>query len=109
MTGTCASTPADSAHVLFYGKMTPTRGTTSILVAVNLDPFAAHEARSSSRWTRSASPPTRPIEVHELLATSRAARARARHTVTLDPRTEPAHIFRVGRWRRRERDFDYYA
>jgi hypothetical protein len=33
----------------------------------------------------------------------------AAHTVALDPRTAPAHIYRVGRWRRRERDFDYYA
>ena len=27
----------------------------------------------------------------------------------LDPRTAPAHVYRVARWRRRERDFDYYA
>jgi len=29
--------------------------------------------------------------------------------VSLDPRVATAHVYRVGRWRRRERDFDYYA
>ncbi len=35
--------PADNPHVLFYGKLTPARDNV-ILVAVNLDPFATHEA-----------------------------------------------------------------
>jgi hypothetical protein len=30
------------------------------------------------------------------------------HNVMLDPETQPAHVYRVGRWRRRERDFQYF-
>ena len=51
--------------------------------------------------------PTKRIA--ELLGGERRLMRGATHTISLDPRTAPAHIYRVGRWRRRERDFDYYA
>jgi starch synthase (maltosyl-transferring) len=99
---------ADSPHVLFYGKLNPARDNV-ILVAVNLDPFATHEATLQIPLAEIGIAPDETYELHELLGGDRRLVRGATHAVTLDPRSAPAHIYRVGRWRRRERDFDYYA
>jgi starch synthase (maltosyl-transferring) len=99
---------ADSPHVLFYGKMTPARDNV-ILVAVNLDPFATHEATLEIPLGEIGIAADETYELHELLADERRLVRGAAHAVRLDPRVAPAHIYRVGRWRRRERDFDYFA
>jgi len=98
---------ADSPHVLFYGKMTPSRDNV-ILVAVNLDPFAAHEARLSIPLDAIGIGADETYELHELMSDRRQLVRGPVHTVTLDPGTEPAHVYRVGRWRRREGDFQYF-
>ena len=100
--------PASSPHVIFYGKLTAARDNV-ILVAVNLDPFATHEAALQIPLAEVGIAPDETYEIHELLGGDRRLVRGATHSVTLDPRTAPAHIYRVGRWRRRERDFDYYA
>ncbi|MGH7364984.1 MAG: alpha-1,4-glucan--maltose-1-phosphate maltosyltransferase [Candidatus Rokuibacteriota bacterium] len=100
--------PADSPHVLFYGKLTPARDNV-ILVAVNLDPFATHEATLQIPLADIGIAPDETYELHELLGGDRRLVRGPAHTVTLDPRSAPAHVYRVGRWRRRERDFDYFA
>jgi starch synthase (maltosyl-transferring) len=99
---------ADSPHVLFYGKATPARDNV-ILVAVNLDPFAAHGATLQIPLGDLGIAADETYELHELLGGDRRLVRGAAHSVTLDPRVAPAHVYRVGRWRRRERDFDYYA
>jgi starch synthase (maltosyl-transferring) len=98
---------ADSPHVLFYGKMTPARDNV-ILVAVNLDPFAAHEARLTIPMEEIGIAPDETYELHELMTDRRRLARGPLHTVTLDPGTAPAHIYRVGRWRKRESDFQYF-
>ncbi len=98
---------ADSPHVLFYGKMTDQRDNV-ILVAVNLDPFATHEARLELPLEEIGIAPDETYELCELLTGQRRLVRGPTHTVALDPRTGPAHIYRVGRWRRRERDFQYF-
>ena len=100
--------PATSPHVLFYGKLAPARDNV-ILVAINLDPFATHEATLQLPLAEIGIAPDETYELHELMDGDRRLMRGATHTVTLDPRTAPAHVYRVGRWRRRERDFDYYA
>jgi starch synthase (maltosyl-transferring) len=100
--------PADSPHVLFYGKLTPARDNV-ILVAVNLDPFATHEATLQIPLAEIGIAPDETYELHDLLGGDRRLVRGATHAVALDPRTAPASIYRVGRWRRRERDFDYFA
>jgi len=100
--------PADSPHVLFYGKTTPTRDNV-ILVAVNLDPFAAHEATLEIPLGEIGIGPAETYELHELLGDERRLVRGAAHAVRLDPKVAPAHVYRLGRWRRRERDFDYFA
>jgi starch synthase (maltosyl-transferring) len=100
--------PANSPHVLFYGKLTPARDNV-ILVAINLDPFATHEATLQIPLAEIGIADDETYELHELLGGDRRLVRGAAHVVTLDPRAAPALIYRVGRWRRRERDFDYYA
>jgi starch synthase (maltosyl-transferring) len=100
--------PASSPHVVFYGKMTLGRDNV-ILVAVNLDPFATHEATLEIPLGEIGIAPDETYELHELLDDQRRLVRGPTHTVSLDPRVAPAHIYRVGRWRRRERDFDYFA
>jgi starch synthase (maltosyl-transferring) len=98
---------ADSPHVLFYGKSTPP-GDNVVLVAVNLDPFAAHEATLDLPLEKLGLAPDDTYELHELLSDGRQLGRGRRQTVTLDPRISPAHIYRVERWRRREHDFQYF-
>ena len=80
-----------------------------ILVAVNLDPFATHESTLELPLDAIGIAADETYELHELLADERRLIRGARHTVSLDPRVATAHVCRVGRWRRRERDFDSFA
>ncbi|HET7874452.1 MAG TPA: alpha-1,4-glucan--maltose-1-phosphate maltosyltransferase [Methylomirabilota bacterium] len=99
--------PADSPHVLFYGKMTEARDNV-ILVAVNLDPFAAHETTLHLPLEELGIGTGETYELHELLSDGRRLCREPRQTVMLDPQDAPARIYRVGRWRRREHDFQYF-
>jgi starch synthase (maltosyl-transferring) len=99
---------ADSPHVLFYSKTTPERDNV-ILIAVNLDPFATHETTLEIPLDEIGIAVDETYELHELLTGDRRLVRGAAHPVRLDPREAPAHVYRVGRWRRRERDFDYFA
>ena len=47
-------------------------------------------------------------QVHDLLGAGHYLWQGARNYVALTPESLPAHIFRVRRWVRTERDFDYY-
>jgi starch synthase (maltosyl-transferring) len=98
---------ADSAHVLFYGRMTEMRDNV-VLVAVNLDPFAAHEATLHLPLDELGFAADETYQMHELLSDSRALGRGTRQTVTLDPQLSPARIYRIERWQRRERDFQYF-
>ena len=98
---------ADSPHVLFYGKTTPARDN-AILTVVNLDPFAAHEARVTIPMEELGIAADETYELHELLTDRRRLVRGPRHPVTLDPAVAPAHIYRVERWKKREQDFQYF-
>jgi starch synthase (maltosyl-transferring) len=79
-----------------------------ILVVVNLDP---HHIQSG--WVEFAAealglPPDGHYQVHDLLSDSRYLWHGRRNFVELSPNTVPAHIFRVRRRVRTERDFEYY-
>jgi starch synthase (maltosyl-transferring) len=99
--------PSDSAQVLFYGKMTPDRDNV-ILVAVNLDPFAAHSANLAIPLEEVGIPAGETYELHELLTDQRRLVQEDVLAIELDPQTSPAHIYRVSRWQRREQDFPYF-
>ena len=99
---------ADSDYVLFFGKATPDRANV-VFVAVNLDPFAAHEATLHLPLAEVGVAEDETYELTELLTGARQLCRGATHAVQLDPRTAPAAVYRLARWRRRERDFDYYG
>jgi starch synthase (maltosyl-transferring) len=99
---------ADSDHVLFFGKATPDRDNV-VFVAVNLDPFAAHEATLHLPLGEMGVGADETYELTELLTGTRQLCRGDAHTVSLDPPTASAVVYRVARWRRRERDFDYYG
>jgi starch synthase (maltosyl-transferring) len=50
----------------------------------------------------------KPFQAHDLLTGARYLWHGARNFVQLDPRQVPAHLFRVRRRVRSERDFDYF-
>ena len=50
----------------------------------------------------------KPFQVHDLLSGARYLWQGSRNYVSLDPAHSPAHIFRIRRRVRTERDFDYF-
>jgi starch synthase (maltosyl-transferring) len=97
---------ADDDHVLFFGKTAPA-GDNAVLAAVNLDPYAGHGARLRVPLGDLGLAPDETYELTELLAGGRRLARGPDLTVALEP--GGAAAFRVGRWRRREQDFDYFA
>ena len=52
--------------------------------------------------------PRKPFQMHDLLSGARFLWQGTRNYVELDPKVTPAHIFRLRRHVRTEKDFDYY-
>jgi len=98
---------AEHEHILFYGKMTEARDNI-ILVAVNLDPYQAHDAFVSVPLEEFGWLEGDCYQLHDLLWDERYLWHGRRNFVRLDPHTKPAHIFRLRRWMSREQDFDYF-
>ncbi len=93
--------PADDDNVLFYGKST-LDGANRIFVAVNLDPFEAHQAVLQFPLEEMGIGPDQAFQVEELL-TGRKHLWRGRgHSVDLDPRANPAEIYRITGWTHRD-------
>ncbi|HEX8360992.1 MAG TPA: alpha-1,4-glucan--maltose-1-phosphate maltosyltransferase [Longimicrobium sp.] len=98
--------PADDDNILFYGKMTPDRAS-MVFVAVNLDPFAAHETTLHFPLPDMGIGWNDPWEVEELLTGERHFWHGGSHRLYLEPGA-PARIFRVRAWRSSEHGFDYF-
>jgi starch synthase (maltosyl-transferring) len=96
----------DNDQVLAYSKRSED-GESVILTVVNLNPYERH-----SGWVEFA--PDGPgggdqvYQMHDLLTDARYFWQGGRNYVELDPRNVPAHVFRVRRRLRSERDFDYF-
>ena len=88
--------PAENENILFYGKLTPARDNI-ILVVVNLDPHNAHNCFVHVPLADFGAIDSEQYQVHELLSDERYTWRGSRNYVELDPRTRPAHIFRVRR------------
>ncbi|HEY0781258.1 MAG TPA: alpha-1,4-glucan--maltose-1-phosphate maltosyltransferase, partial [Thermoanaerobaculia bacterium] len=105
--------PTDNDQLLCYSKVAPAGESgappdSAIVVLVSLDP---HYVQSG--WVDLSLPalglePGKPFQVHDLLTGARYLWHGARNFVQLDPRQVPAHLFRVRRRVRSERDFDYF-
>lgn len=100
--------PVDNDQLIFYSKTSPDLANI-ILVVVNLDP---HHVQSG--WV---DVPTGDLglvelpgyQVHDLLSDDRYLWHGALNFVSLDPAQSPAHIFRLRRRIKTERDFDYFV
>jgi starch synthase (maltosyl-transferring) len=99
--------PSEDPNVLFYGKMTVARDNV-VLVAVNLDPFAAHSSVLHVPLAEIGLGSEETYQMHELITDTRQLWKGAANRVTLDPAVEPAAVWVVRRWTRREHDFDYF-
>ncbi len=88
--------PSDDDHVLCYSKRSPD-GANAVVVAVNLDPFAVHESRIELPLAPARIGPDEPFQVHELITGTRHLWKGPVQRVRLDPRVEPAAIFRLER------------
>jgi starch synthase (maltosyl-transferring) len=98
---------ADNEHVLFYGKSTLDHRNI-VLVAVNLNPFQAQEARLQIPIGSFGIKPDETYQLHNLLTNQRDLVKGETYSVRLDPQVEPAAIYAVRRWTHREQEFDYF-
>jgi starch synthase (maltosyl-transferring) len=98
---------ADNEHVLFYGKITLDRRN-AILVVVNLNPFQAQEARLLIPLGDLGMKPDEMYQLHNLLTDERDLVKGPVYRIRLDPAKDPAAIFAVRRWVKREQQFDYF-
>ncbi|HVT17651.1 MAG TPA: alpha-1,4-glucan--maltose-1-phosphate maltosyltransferase [Thermoanaerobaculia bacterium] len=97
----------DNDQLMCYSKAVPDHDS-AVVVVVNLDPH-----HTQSGWVELAPQDLgldggRPFQVHDLLTGARYLWHGPRSFVQLDPRQVPAHLFRVRRRVRSERDFDYF-
>ena len=97
----------DNEEIICYGKQTEDLGNV-IVVVVNLDPHHTQSGWVTLPLGELRLEPHDPYQVHDLLTDARYLWHGARNYVELDPRSAPAHIFRVRRRVRAEQDFDYF-
>ncbi len=92
---------SDDDNILCYGKRSLDGGNV-ILVAVNLDPFEPHRARIRLPLEPLGIGQDERFQAHELIADRRHLWKGAEQTLLLDPREEPAAIFRLERFPHKE-------
>lgn len=97
----------DNDKLICYSKNTEDLSNI-ILVVVNLDPHYTHSGWVELPLRELGLDPTQPYQVHELLSDARYLWQGHRNYVELNPHISPAHILRIRRRIRTERDFDYY-
>jgi starch synthase (maltosyl-transferring) len=96
----------DNEEIVCYSKTTGDRPD-AIVVVVNLDPHHEQSGWVSLPLADFGLEADRPYQVHDLLGGSRFLWNGPRNFVQLSPE-RPAHIFRIRRRVRSERDFEYF-
>jgi starch synthase (maltosyl-transferring) len=99
--------PLDNDQLIAYSKATEDLSDI-ILVIVNLDPRYKQSGWVEVPLEDFQLTPNQSYQVHDLLTDARYLWQGARNYVELNPSTLPAHIFKVRRRVRTERDFDYF-
>jgi starch synthase (maltosyl-transferring) len=99
--------PVDNEQLISYSKSTDDK-TSAILVVVNLDPRHTQSGWVELPLEEFGLDPSSPFQGHDLLTGARFLWQGRRLYVELDPNAVPAHIIRLRRKVRTERDFDYY-
>jgi starch synthase (maltosyl-transferring) len=85
-----------------------TAGENAILVIANVDPHNTQSGYVELDLEALHVDPTRSFQVHDLLSGARHSWLGSRNYVQLNPHVVPAHIFRIRRRVRTERDFEYF-
>jgi len=99
--------PLDNDQLIAYSKATEDLSDI-ILVIVNLDPRYRQSGWVELPLDDFKIASHQPYQVHDLLTDARYLWHGARNYVELNPSVLPAHIFKVRRRVRTERDFDYF-
>jgi starch synthase (maltosyl-transferring) len=99
--------PTDNPRLLAYSKQTDDAANT-ILVVVNLDPHYRQSGWVEVDLDGLGLPASEPFQASDLLTGARYLWQGSRNYVELDPHLLPAHLFRIRRRVRTEKDFDYF-
>ncbi len=97
----------DNPHLICYSKQS-VDGTNTVLVAVNLDPYYVQAGWVTLNMAELGLELHEPFQVQDELTGQRYLWEGARNYIELSPHAVPAHIFRIQRHVRSEKDFDYY-
>jgi len=97
----------DNGELLCFSKVSEDR-TNVILIVVNLNPRYTHAGWVEVDLDELGLVRGRSYQMHDLLTDARYLWDGPRNYLELNPHSVPAHIFRVRRQLRTERDFDYY-
>jgi starch synthase (maltosyl-transferring) len=98
---------AENEQIICYSRTAPDNSDI-VLVVVNLDVNYRQSAWIELPVVEFDLPTDRPYQMHDLLTDARYLWHGNRNYVELDPKDSPAHIFRIRRRVRSERDFEYY-
>jgi starch synthase (maltosyl-transferring) len=98
----------ENPQMLCYSK-TSLDGSNLIVTVVSLDPWNTQTAFVDLPLDSLGIESSQPYQVHDLLTDARYMWWGQRNYVELHPHSVPAHIFRIRRHVRTERDFEYYA
>jgi starch synthase (maltosyl-transferring) len=99
--------PVDNDELICYAKVDPS-GDNAVLVVVNLDPHHTQSGWVTLDPAALGLDAERAFQVHDVLSGARYLWSGVRNFVQLDPTRVPAHLFRLRRRVRTERDFDYF-
>jgi starch synthase (maltosyl-transferring) len=97
----------DNDQLIAYSKRSE-EGNDAVLVVVNLDAYHTQSGWLVLPLDEFGIDPHQPYQMHDLLSGARYIWYGARNYVELNPESYPAHIFRLRRRVRTERDFEYY-
>jgi starch synthase (maltosyl-transferring) len=97
----------DNEQLIAYSKRSDT-GDNAVLVVVNLDPHHVQRGWITLPLEAFGIEAHHPYQMHDLISGARYLWNGPRNYVELDPDAVPAHVFRLRRRVRTERDFDYF-
>jgi starch synthase (maltosyl-transferring) len=97
----------DNEYLLAYSKQS-LDGSNLIVTVINLDPRHRHSGFLDLPLAEMAVDAAHPFQAHELLTDARYIWQGGRSYVEIDPSSVPAHIFRIRRKLRTEREFEYF-
>jgi len=94
-------------EILCFSK-TSADGTNIVITVVSVDPHNTQSGWVELDLAALGVDSARPFQVHDLITNARHSWTGGRNFVQLNPKVIPAHIFRIRRRIRTERDFEYY-